>query len=71
MAYVDPNYKTKKAFKEAVKAGVIHYPYNPSGITLPASYFNGRIAIEGPHYPEPHRWYADCDIKDGVITEVR
>jgi len=32
MSYVDPNYPTKKAFKEAVKAGTVHRTYNPSGL---------------------------------------
>lgn len=69
MAYVSPNYKTKKAFKEAVAAGRAHEPYSPSGMfKIPR---NGRVVIEGPHYPEPHRWYADCDVVDGIITKVR
>lgn len=69
MAYVSPNYKTKKAFKDAVAAGKIHEPYNPSGMfEIPR---NGRIVIEGPHYPEPHKWYADCDVTSGIITKVR
>lgn len=69
MAYVDPNYKTKKAFREAVEKGVQHRPYNPAGIFSVAT--NGSITIEGPHYPQPHKWYAACEVKDGVITKVR
>jgi len=67
--YVDPDYKSKKDFKAAVASGEKHRPYNPSGIFPVLE--NGRIAIEGPHYPQPHRWYADCDVRDGVITKVR
>lgn len=69
MAYVDPNYKSKKEFKDAVAKGVLHYPYNPGGMFEVTQ--NGRISIEGPHYPKPHRWYADCDVVNGVITKVR
>lgn len=68
MAYVDPDYPSKKAFKEAVKAGVKHRPYNPSGI-FPVTN-NGRVTIEGPHYPKPHKWYAACEVKDGVVVKV-
>lgn len=68
MAYVDPNYKSKKDFKAAVDSGVIHRPYNPSGM-FPVT-DNGRISIEGPHYPKPHKWYASCDVEDGIITKV-
>lgn len=69
MAYVRTDYKSKKLFKEAVAAGVKHSPYNPSGM-FPVEQ-NGRVSIEGPHYPKAHTWYADCDIVDGVITKVR
>jgi hypothetical protein len=69
MAYVDPNYPSKKDFKTAVAAGKQHYPYNAGGM-YPVTQ-NGRVSIEGPHYPKPHKWYADCDVKDGVITKVR
>jgi hypothetical protein len=68
MAYVEPNYKTKKEFKEAVKAGVTHWPYSPGPFGVPQ---NGNITIEGPHYPQPHKWYADCVVKDGVIVSVK
>lgn len=68
MAYVDPDYKSKKEFKEAVAAGKLHYPYNPSGMYgMPE---NGKISIEGPHYPKPHKWYASCEVTNGVITKV-
>lgn len=69
MAYVDPNYKTKKEFKEAVKAGKLHYPYNPSGM-FPTPR-DGAISIEGPHYPKPHTWYAECKVENGVIVSVK
>ena len=68
MAYVDPDYKTKKAFKEAVKAGVPHTPYNPSGMFPEKE--NGHTTVEGPHYPKPHTWYASCQVEDGVIVKV-
>ena len=69
MAYVDPNYKTKKMFKEAVAAGVQHSPYNPSGMFPQPQ--NGSEVIEGPHYPKPHRWYASVTLTDGVVTSVK
>ncbi len=68
MAYVDPDYSTKKAFKEAVKAGVEHRPYNPSGLFPPKT--DGMEVIEGPHYPETHKWYASVDVKDGLVVKV-
>lgn len=69
MSYVDPNYKTKKAFKDAVAAGVPHRPYNPSMAQTFAP--DATVYIEGPHYPAPHVWYAQCQMRGGVITKVK
>lgn len=68
--YTDRNFKTKKALKEAVKAGdeVTYYQPGPSGGNAPR---DGTIYVEGPHYPEPHRWYATCTVKNGLIVEVK
>lgn len=67
MAYVDPNFKTKKAFKEAVAAGQEVYVFSPG--MFPAK-DNGAEYIEGPHYPEPHRWYAKVQVENGLVTKV-
>lgn len=69
MSYVNPNYKTKKQFKAAVAAGVQHEPYNPSGMWTNNSYSYTEV-IEGPHYPQPHRWYARVQVENGIVTRV-
>jgi hypothetical protein len=46
--YVEPNFKTKKALKEAVKAGDQVTVFSPG--PFPAA-TEGRVSIEGPHYP--------------------
>lgn len=66
--YVSPNFPTKKAFKEAVKAGVVVETFQPGGM-FPAER-NGRVAIEGPHYPKPHTWYASVLIEEGLVVKV-
>lgn len=68
MAYVDPNYKTKKEFKAAVLAGVTHETYNPSGM-FPVKQ-DGEDVIEGPHYPKPHSWYARVRVENGRVVKV-
>jgi hypothetical protein len=68
MAYVDPNFKTKKAFKEAVAAGKEVYVFSPG--MYPAQK-DGTEYIEGPHYPEPHKWYAQVEVKDGKVIKVK
>lgn len=69
MAYVNPDYKTKKEFIAAIKSGVKHETYNPSGM-FPTTK-NGKDVVEGPHYPKPHRWYAAVKVQDGIVTEAK
>lgn len=66
--YTVKNYKTKKALKEDVAAGKIVTVFQPGGI-FPGK-TDGKVAIEGPHYPAPHTWYASATIKDSVIIKV-
>lgn len=68
--YTTTNYKTKKALKDAVAAGirVTYYQPGPFGGNEPR---NGTIYVEGPHYPEPHKWYATCEVKDGIVVRVK
>lgn len=68
MAYANINFKTKKAFKEAVKAGKKVSLWSP-GPFSPAT--DGREVVEGPWYPEPHRWYAAVKIRNGIVEEVK
>lgn len=68
MAYVDPDFKSKKEFKAAVAAGAVLATYNPSGL-FPTTQ-NGRTVIEGPHYPKPHKWYASVEVANGVVVKV-
>jgi hypothetical protein len=85
--YTEKNYRTKKELKEAVAAFVATQTSDawPSGTVhaaQPVRYFqpgpfggnepkDGTFCCEGPHYPEPHKWYATCTAKDGVIVKVK
>lgn len=68
MAYVSPNFKSKKALKEAVANGEYVSVFSPG--PFPAK-SNGTEFIEGPHYPEPHRWYAQVTVEDGKVVKVK
>lgn len=65
--YVDPNFKTKKQLKDAVKAGESVYVFSPG--PFPATQ-NGTESVEGPHYPKPHTWYARVQVVDGKVVKV-
>lgn len=66
--YVDPNFKTKKALKDAVKAGANVAVFQPG--PFGGNERDGEASVEGPHYPEPHRWYARVRVKDGMVVAV-
>lgn len=65
--YVDPNFKTKKALKEAVAAGAEVRVFAP-GLGQPP--VNGTCSVEGPHFPKPHMWDARVEIVNGQVTKV-
>lgn len=65
--YVECNFKTKKALKDAVAKGEQLRLFAP-GMGSPA--VNGKESVEGPWYPEPHRWYATVVVVNGIITKV-
>ena len=68
MAYATGNPKTKKQLKEWVEVEenrpTIYSP-GPFGCKQ-----NGEETVEGPHYPQPHKWYARVLVEDGVIVKV-
>lgn len=68
--YTTKNFKTKKELKEAVarKEPVTYYQEGPFRGNEP---LDGKIYLEGPHYPEPHRWYAEAIAIDGIIVAVK
>jgi hypothetical protein len=67
MAYVHPNYRTKKALKDAVASGIRPEVFSPGPFGCKS---DGIEYLEGPHYPEPHRWYAKVQVQNGVVVKV-
>ena len=67
MPYTVENFKSKAALKRALEAGheVIVYQPGPFGPDVK----DGKTTLEGPHYPEPHRWYATAQVKDGKVVK--
>lgn len=68
MAYANVNFKTKKALKEAVAEGHQIGVFSPGPFPVAT---DGKVALEGPHYPAPHTWYAQAVLKDGIIVSVK
>ena len=62
------NPKTKKEFKTLVeKGGVYLIAYGP--FDKPNQ--TGQVCIEGPQYPQPHKWYATAKVVDGKVVSVK
>lgn len=66
--YTTRNFETKKALKEAVKAGEKVRIFAP-GYGSPKD--DGTEYVEGPHYPAPHTWHAEVLMKDGTVVKVK
>ena len=71
--YTEWNFKSKKALKDAVKAfndgiGPSVTIYAP-GLGVPK--VDGIEFLEGPHYPAPHKWYAQVVMKEGKVISVK
>ena len=75
MSYTVTNFKTKKALRSAVldhskQAGGAVRCFNP-GLGPDLAGFTGKICLEGPHYPSAHTWYAEAELKDGIVVKVK
>jgi len=68
MSYVEPNFKTKKALREALASGTLVRVFQPCLGDMP---LDGIVYLEGPHYPEPRRWYAQGTMVAGRLVSVK
>ena len=66
--YAEGNPKTKKALVEMVQDGKCVKAFQPG--PFPAQ-TEGNAVIEGPQYPEAHKWYASVVLKDGRIVAIQ
>jgi len=69
MAYTVTNYPTKKAVRDALANGETIRVYQPGPFGPDVA--DGQATLEGPHYPKPHKWYAEALVADGVLVRIR
>ena len=60
---------TYRELKEALTSGRAVRCYQP-GLGPDLSRYSGSITLEGPHYPQPHKWYARAILEDGLVIKV-
>jgi len=65
--YTSINFQTKKAFKQAVVDGKEITLFSP-GLGVPK--VNGVETVEGPQYPQPHKWYASVKVENGIVVKI-
>jgi hypothetical protein len=75
MAYISSNPKTKKALREQIANDEPIYVFQPGG-WFPLSpdvvkHGFGYVVVEGPHNPEPHRWYGCVEYDLGTLEVLR
>ena len=72
MAYTTVNFPSKAAAKRALANGEEFGVFNPGAPLTPPipRDFTGQVAVEGPHYPKPHRWYAEATVENGVVVKL-
>ena len=66
--YTFKNYRTKSALKADVKAGVPVPTFAPGLAKYVTT--DGEATLEGPHAPEPHKWYARVLLRSGNVIKV-
>ena len=67
--YSEKNYQTKKALLEDFRQGIEIRVYQPNQMFSVSG--NGDICIEGPHYPQAHKWYASAKIENFIVKSVK
>ena len=68
MMYCQTNYLTKKSLKEAIKSGE-KVRLKPEFVGATPTF--GTVFVEGPHFPKPHSWYAQCELDNGCIVKIK
>lgn len=83
--YTTKNFKTKKELKAAVDlwnksqnplliAAALEPAAKPVRLFAPGlgkPNDNGTEYVEGPHFPQPHTWYAQVEVRDGIVVKVK
>lgn len=69
--YCEPNFKTKKLLKDAIRNGRRVTVFQPGPFQHIERPKNETVYLEGPHYPQMHTWYAKAKIEDGVVVRVQ
>lgn len=65
--YINVNPKTKRELSHRIYAGE---PLRVVSAGLGTPVQNGVETVCGPHFPKSHTWYAQVEVKDGIVVKV-
>ena len=65
----EANKRSMEYFGRVPKPVTVFQPNSDLTGAVPPS--TGKVYLEGPHYPEPHRWYAEAWLTDGYVTRIK
>lgn len=68
--YTSINFKSKADVKRALAEGKKLTVYQPNDF-FGANTQEGKVYLEGPHYPQPHKWYAEIWLENGYIVRIK
>lgn len=68
MAYIRSNPKSRAALVRSIEAGGVEFAFQPG--PFGPDLVDGQHCAEGPHFPQPHRWYATIVTRRGVVIDV-
>ncbi len=69
--YTEINFKSKKEIKTAIASGERLTVYQPNNIFNAPPVLDGTVYLEGPHYPKPHKWYAQGKMENGYLISIK
>jgi hypothetical protein len=49
----------------------IFQPNDMFGNPQADSNYTGTACVEGPHYPQPHKWYSTVTVENGIVVKVK
>ena len=49
----------------------IYQPNDMFGNPKAEPNYSGTACVEGPHFPESHKWYATVTVEKGIVVKVK
>jgi len=69
--YCYPNAKSKAELKRWIAEGKsVRFVPQGMGPAIGPNFTGKILDLMGPHYPAPHKWYANVELVDGKVVKI-